>query len=174
MASAVNKPIILLQGDEKLNAVRLDRWRYIAEVRAQKCAEKLIEDAEAQRKVVFELVALAGGPPDPKVKPKLQQALDTHAPAMAKRAQANPIARANLLMPEARLGLREEMKQVWGFDWRSHVRGISSTLDVGENLALRARLKEGLAKLDQQWSGRLSSGYALDPARAKSDMNTWI
>ncbi len=166
LASAVNKPIILLQGGERLNAVRLDRWRYIAEVRARTCAEKLIDDAQTQSNVLFELISLAGGPPDPKVRPKLQQALDAHAPLMAKRAQANPILRANVLMPEARLGMREEMKQVWGYDWRSHVRGITSTLDTGENLALRDKLKGQLAKVDQQWSSRLNSGYTLDPAKA--------
>ena len=137
LASAVNKPIILLEGSDTLNAVRLDRWRYIAEVRARTCAEKLLTDATEQKDVLFELINLAGGPPDPKVRPKLQQALETFAPAQSKRAQANPIIRANALMPAARLGIREEMKQVWGFDWRSHVRGVTSTLDVGENLALR-------------------------------------
>ena len=53
LASAVNKPIILLQGNDRLNAVRLDRWRYITEVRARTCAEKLITDEAEQRKVVF-------------------------------------------------------------------------------------------------------------------------
>ena len=42
LASAVNKPIILLPGSDKLNEVRLDRWRYITEVRARICAEQLI------------------------------------------------------------------------------------------------------------------------------------
>ena len=49
LASAVNKPIILLPGSERLNEVRLDRWRYITEVRARICAEKLIAD-EAEQK----------------------------------------------------------------------------------------------------------------------------
>ena len=168
LASAVNKPIILLQGDERLNAVRLDRWRYIAEVRARQCAEKLIDDAETQRNVLFELIGLAGGPPDPKVKPKLQAALDTYAPLMAKRAQANPILRANVLMPAARLGLREEMKQIWGYAWRSHVRGITSTIDAGENLALRAKLNTTLAGVEQKLGARLSPGYTLDPAKIAS------
>ncbi len=165
LASAVNKPIILLEGDDKLNAVRLDRWRYIAEVRARTCAEKLIEDAATQSKVLFELINLAGGPPDPKVKPKLQQALDTYAPLLAKRAQANPIIRANALLPTARLGLREEMKQVWGYGWRSHVRGVTATIDTGENLALRARLNSTLEGIDHKWSARLKPGYTLDPAK---------
>ena len=42
LASAVNKPIILLEGSDQLNAVRIDRWKYIAEVRARTCAEKLL------------------------------------------------------------------------------------------------------------------------------------
>ncbi len=166
LASAVNKPIILLEGDERLNAVRLDRWRYIAEVRARMCAEKLIDDAEVQRNTLFELIGLAGGPPDPKVKPRLQQALDQFTPHLARRAQANPIIRANALLPAARLGLREEMKQVWGFGWRAHVRGVTSTIDAGENLALRTRLNASLAAIDQKWGARLKPGYALDPAKA--------
>ena len=166
LASAVNKPIILLDGDDKLNAVRLDRWRYIAEVRARTCAEKLIDNPDTQARVLFDLIGLAGGPPDPKVKPKLQQALDTHAPALARRAQANPIVRANALMPDARLGLREEMKQIWGYDWRSHVRGITSTIDTGENLALRTRLKAALEAIEHKWSSRLNAGWTLDPTKA--------
>ena len=76
LASAVNQPIILLQGSERLNEVRLDRWRYLTEVRARSCAQKLITDEAQQKQIVFDLIAMAGGPPDPKVKPKLQQALD--------------------------------------------------------------------------------------------------
>ncbi|MFX8871908.1 hypothetical protein ABTM94_19515, partial [Acinetobacter baumannii] len=82
-----------------------------------------------------ELVQLAGGPPDPKVKPKLQAALDTYAPLLAKRAVANPMLRAAALMPTARFGLREEMKQAYGFSWRDYVRGVTTTLDTTENLA---------------------------------------
>ena len=90
LASAVNKPIILLPGNERLNEVRLDRWRYITEVRARICAEQLIADEAEQSRVIFELVNLAAGPPDPHVKPKLQKALEAHAPALAQRALANP------------------------------------------------------------------------------------
>lgn len=60
LASAVNKPIILLPGNERLNEVRLDRWRYITEVRARICAEKLIDDPKLQHDVVFELPEARG------------------------------------------------------------------------------------------------------------------
>ena len=139
LASAVNKPIILMDGSETLNAVRLDRWRYITEVRARHCAEKLVTDEAEKKKILFELINMASGPPVPQVKPKLQEALDQYAPSLAKRAAVNPIIRANALMPSARFGLREEMKQTWGFGWRNYVRGVTSTVDPVENLASAKR-----------------------------------
>jgi len=166
LASAVNKPIILMTGGERLNEVRLDRWKYITEVRARQCAERLIEDPDEQKKIAFELFGLASGPPDPRVKAKLQQAIDTYAPTVSARAQANPIIRANVLLPEARFAIREEMKQRWGLGWREYVRGVTTTLDVGENLAFRERLKPVLAALDRQYQARLNGGFTLDPARA--------
>jgi penicillin-binding protein 1A len=169
LASAVNKPIILLEGNDKLNAVRLDRWRYITEVRARTCAEKLMTDEAEKAKVLFELVALAGGPPDPKVKPKLQAAIDVFAPEYAKRALVNPVIRANILMPAARFGIREEMKQEFGFDWRSHVRGVTTTLDIAENLAFGEKVKGALAKLDATYREKINAGYTLDPARVGAD-----
>lgn len=165
LASAVNKPIILLEGNEKLNEVRLDRWRYITEVRARTCAERLIPDEAEKRKVLFELIEMAGGPPDPKVKPRIQQALDTYAPNLAKRAHANPIIRANALMPSARFGLREEMKQTYGFGWRDYVRGVTTTFDAVDNLAFGERIKTELAKINGANAARLDPGWTLDPAK---------
>ena len=167
LASAVNKPIILLPGSDKLNEVRLDRWRYITEVRARICAEKLIASEAEQKRVIFDLVNLAGGPPDPRVKPKLQEALEAHAPALAQRALANPMIRANALLPAARFGLREEMKQAYGLGWREHVRGVTTTLDVVENLGFHDRIAALLAKLDTQYQAKIDAGYTLDPAKAR-------
>ena len=61
LASAVNKPVILLEGNDRLNEVRLDRWKYITEVRARTCAEKLIKDETEQKRVIFELIEMASG-----------------------------------------------------------------------------------------------------------------
>lgn len=169
LASAVNKPIILLEGNDRLNAVRLDRWRYITEVRARTCAEKLITDEAEQKKVVFELMALAGGPPDPKVKPKLEAALERFAPGDVKRAEANPMIRANLLLPAARFGIREEMKQSYGFSWRDYVRGVTTTFDIGENLAFREKIDGALATLDTKWTSRIDPAYTLDPKKVTAD-----
>ena len=70
--------------------MRLDRWRYLTEVRARTCAEKLIPDEALQKEVVFDLIAMAAGPPDPKIKPKLQEALDKYAPASPCRRRPTP------------------------------------------------------------------------------------
>ncbi len=169
LASAVNKPIILLTGNDKLNDVRMDRWRYITEVRARTCAERLVTDAAEQKKILFDLIQMASGPPDPRVRPKLQQALEAHAPSLAKRAHANPVIRANALMPAARFGVREEMKQAYGHGWRDHVRGVTTTLDVAANLAFHERVRNELAKLDQTLGGKMDPGFTLDPAKAASD-----
>ena len=169
LAAAVNKPIILLEGSKTLNAVRLDRWRYIIEVRARLCAERLLTDEDQQKQAIFELVRMAGGPPDPHVRPGLQKALERHQPGLANRAEANPIFRANSLMPAARLGIREEMKQTFGFDWRSAVRGITSTLDVAANLDFRQRIEHRLKSLQEKWSARLKPGFTLDLTRTGDD-----
>ncbi|HET6388319.1 transglycosylase domain-containing protein [Hyphomicrobium sp.] len=169
LASAVNKPIILLEGNDRLNAVRLDRWRYITEVRARTCAEKLLTDEAEQKQVVFELMALAGGPPDPKVKPRLEAALERFAPGDVKRAEANPTIRANLLLPAARFGIREEMKQSYGFSWRDYVRGVTTTFDIGENLSFREKIDAELTALDTKWAPRLDTAFTLDPKKATSE-----
>ncbi|MFM2423079.1 MAG: hypothetical protein RL291_1609 [Pseudomonadota bacterium] len=172
LASAVNKPVILLPGNDKLNAVRLDRWRYITEVRARVCAERLITDKALQKQVLFELVDMASGPPEPKVKPVLQTALDQYAPNLAQRAQANPVIRANALLPAARFGLREEMKETYGHNWRNALMGVTTTLDAASNLAFHERVKGELAKLDQAVASRLLPNYTLDPAKAQGERKT--
>jgi len=162
LASAVNKPIILLQGDEKLNKVREDRWRYITGVRAKKCADVLISDAAERQQATFELLTMAGGPPDPQVKPKLQQALEQFSPLFAKRAEANPVLRANILAPDGRLGVREEMKQEYGFGWREVVRGVTLTFDVTENRAYRDKVRTALTRINARYAGKIDPGFTLD------------
>jgi len=164
LASAVNKPIILLEGSERLNAVRLDRWRYIVDVRARKCASELITNAEQQKQVWFELTQIANGPPDPQVPSKLQVALRQYAPASAKAAEANPVLRANVLIPDGRYGLREEMKNEYGFGWREYARGVTLTLDIPRNMLLRERIKSRLGDLQKKFAPSMAPGYTLDPA----------
>ena len=166
LASAVNKPIILLEGSERLNAVRLDRWRYIVDVRARKCASELITNPDQQKQVWFELTQIANGPPDPQVSSKLQKALLQYAPASAKAAEANPVLRANVLIPDGRYGLREEMKNAYGYDWREYARGVTVTLDIPRNLLLRERIRTRLGELQKKYAASITPGFTLDPAAA--------
>jgi hypothetical protein len=109
---------------------------------------------------------LANGPPDPKVRPKLQEALERYAPGLARRASANPMIRANALLPIARFGIREEMKQRFGYAWREEVRGVTTTLDIADNLAFGEAVQTVLARLDVQHRARLQPGFSLDPRRS--------
>ena len=169
LASAVNKPIILLQGSERLNAVRQDRWSYIVEVRAQKCASELIKDETEKKKIWFELTQIAGGPPDPQVDAELANALAEFTPDHAKVAEANPVLRANVLAPEVRYGTREEMKNEYGFNWRQEVRGVDLTLDVIANRRFRDKVKALLPELQKKYQPFIDQGYSLDPAATATD-----
>lgn len=167
LASAVNRPIILQEGSERLNEVRLSHWRYITEVRARRCAETLITNSDEQKAVLFELVKLAGGPPDPVVRPKLQMALEEFAPQVAKPAMANPVLRANVLIPDVRYGVREEMKGEFGNVWRNEVRGVNLTLDVTENRHFRERIESELTRLQTKYGPRLDPAFVIDPKLAR-------
>ena len=121
---------------------------------------------------MFDLIAMAAGPPDPKIKPKLQEALDKYVPSLALPAQANPVIRANALMPAARYGIREEMKQRYGFGWREYVRGITTTFDAVTNLAFGEKARERLAEIDAKHAGKIEPGYTLDPAKIADDRHS--
>jgi membrane peptidoglycan carboxypeptidase len=58
------------------------------------------------------------------------------------------------------------MKQAYGFGWREHVRGVTTTLDVVENLGFHDRIRAQLAKLDAQYQAKIDAGFTLDPAKA--------
>ena len=138
LASAVNRPIILLEGSERLNAVRLDRWRYLTEVRARTCAEKLITDEALQKAGGVRADRHGGGSARPEDQAQAAGgARQVRARPGACAAQANPVIRANALMPAARYGMREEMKQRYGFGWREHVRGITTTFDAVDEPCIR-------------------------------------
>ncbi|MEL6287406.1 MAG: transglycosylase domain-containing protein [Pseudomonadota bacterium] len=162
LASAVNKPIILLNGRKRLNEVRIERWRYIVEVRARRCATELVPDVEKQKAILFELTSIAGGPPDPQIAPQIDAAVQDAAPGFVRQARANPALRANVLIPAARYGAREEMKQDYGFEWRNYVRGVRLTLDAARNRGFRERVKDRLAEVQKKHGARIASDYTLD------------
>lgn len=162
LASSVNKPIILLKGSNKLNKVRDDRWRYVTQTRARACAKNLLTDDSQKKAVIVDLSLLAEGPPSAKIQPKLQTTIKTHHPDYVASAGANPILRANLLIPAARYGAREEMKNTFGFNWRRYVRGVELTLDIPKNRSLREKVFRKLQNLQTKYQTRINPDYTLD------------
>ena len=57
------------------------------------------------------------------------------------------------------------MKQAYGFGWREHVRGVTTTFDAVENLAFGETDQGRAAELDAQYAGKIDAGYTLDPAK---------
>jgi len=166
LAAAVNRPVILLPGGEKLNQVREDTWRRTTLVRAKNCAIALLEDGSEQIAVIGELGKLAHGPPDPRIAPKVDDVLKTASPLLAGRARANPILRANILAPAARYGARKEMEDIYGFGWREYVRGATLSVDVADNLRFRSNVKAELKKLEHAYRSQIRSDMTLDPETA--------
>ncbi len=61
------------------------------------------------------------------------------------------------------------MKQSYGFGWRDYVRGVTTTFDIGDNLAFRDKIDAELAALDTKWSSRIDPAYTLDPKKVTAD-----
>ena len=80
-----------------------------------------------------------------------------------------PMIRANALMPAARFGMREEMKQAYGFGWREHVRGVTTTLDAVENLAFHERIKANWPSSTPSIGRKINPGFTLDPAKVAAN-----
>jgi len=168
LAAAVNQPIILLEGGERLNARRAGSWRRIVTERARYCADKLIANPERHARAVGELQALAQTPPDPKTPIAISQAMAPLAPGTARRASASPIRRSNTLIPSAKYGVRDEMKNRFGYAWRSEVRGVHLTLDVAQNLEFRRRVHQALARTQARFRGQIDPRYSLNVAKARA------
>lgn len=162
LAGAVNRPIILLKGTDRLNEIRLKAWQRITKGRAHQCAVKLLKDAGEQLEAIAALDRLAERPPDPQVPKNLEATLKKHAPRLAKRAQANPILRANILAPAARYGARREMENIHGYDWRRYVRMVELTFNVAENLSFRQRVLAELPRLQRKYKNRIDQDFTLD------------
>lgn len=171
LAAAVNHPIILLEGSERLNKVRLSAWRRITKGRAHHCAVSLIKNDSEKVGVITELDEMGDGPPDPKVSQNIARTLKHFAPDFADRAEANPILRSNVLVPAARYGARRELESLFGYDWRNYVRGVTLTLNVEQNLQFRNKVQVALPKLQQKYRKVINPAYSLDVQSVRGNAN---
>ncbi len=162
LAAAVNKPIILLGGSETLERIRLANWQSLTKGRAQICANALIEDPAERAATLDELARLSQRPPDPHPLPWGEEILASLSADTRARAGANPIYRSNVLLPSVKYGVREELKERFGFDWRADVSAVHLTLDAAENTRFREAEKAVLAALDERYADRINDGYSLD------------
>ena len=167
LAAAVNRPIIVLPGSTRLNALRTRNWRHLALARAPICANALIEDVSRRFQVLDALTALGETLPDAKIPPALEAALRDLAPRRAPAASASTFQRANTLIPAAKYAVREELKTAYGYDWRSKAGSVRLTLDVTKNLRFRKAVQTALGRADRQYGGRLAPGYSLDAAEVR-------
>ena len=110
LASAVNKPIILLPATSSST-----RSGSTAGATSPRCGQHLRREADRGRGRAEPRHLRARQPggrsPRPACQAELQEGLEAHAPTLAQRALANPVIRANALMLAARFGLREEMNR---------------------------------------------------------------
>ncbi len=164
LAAAVNQPIILLGGSERMDALQKSSWARIAGKRARVCAKDLQNDASDRDQVEAELTRMISKPPAPVIDPVIAQAVDDVAPDSAGFARANPILRANILIPSARYGAREELREAYGYGWRRAVRGVTLTLDAPQNLRFGERVDDALARAQARFGSRLAPAFTLDPA----------
>ncbi len=175
LAAAVNQPIILLEGGTRLNALRERAWRRIVSERARYCAEHLIKSQNAQIAVINELERMAENAPSPRTPPAIADALQVLVPASANPARASPIRRSNALIPSAKYGVRDELKNTHGFAWRNHVGKIQLTLDVAKNLHFRQQVQLALASMQTRQRGLIDPRYSLDVAKARrGDAANWL
>lgn len=168
LAAAVNQPVMLIGGSEKLERLRQASWKRVAGSRAVNCANALIADMSERARVAAELERLAASPPDPKPMPGTEEVLAALTPGNAGRVGANPVYRANALLPAVKYGVRDELKRRFGHSWRGKVGAVHLTLDAADNFSFGAREKAVLAKLDERYRESLAPAYALAP-RALGD-----
>ena len=171
LAAAVNQPVMLIGGSERLEKLRQASWRRVAGSRALICANALIADPSERARVAAELERLAASPPDPKPMPGTEEVLAALSPGNAGRVGANPVYRANTLLPSVKYGVRDELKRRFGLSWRAHVGAVHLTLDAADNFSFGARANGVLAKLDARYRDSLDPAYALAPRTADGDQD---
>ena len=145
-----------------MQARRDASWKRVAGHRAKICAEALIKDRGERGKVITELEQLAATPPEPKLLAEMDEALAGLSARTQNRAGANPVARANALLPSVKYGVREELKTRFGYDWRRDVGAVHLTLDAAENLRFREAEKAVLKLIDKRHRERIAPAYTLD------------
>lgn len=161
LAAAVNWPIILLANSKHMDALQKDNWDMLTLGRASVCARALIHNPARRHKVLAELKRLSETPPNPRLVPWHDSELAVLPPKKARRADVNPVYRSNTMLPAVKYGVREQLTNRFGFDWRKHVRAVHLTLDAAGNLDFRHAEERTLATLEARFRGQINPAYTL-------------
>ncbi len=163
LASAVNKPIIVLEGGKRVNKLRLRNWQYITRKRARQCATILMGDADqgTQLTTFTELDMLGDMMPVARLSIENVEKLNLD-PRSQRLVGANPVIRANVLLPTSRFQAKAEIKDIYGLQWRKAVKGVHLTLDAVENHNFRQKLLKTLGKVSYKYRRKLDHEFSLD------------
>ncbi len=164
LASAVNKPIIVLKGGQRVNRIRLRNWQYITRHRARQCAERLLgneTEKNNQLNAFLELGQLGDMMPVARLGVANIENLKLDQRSQ-KLVGANPVIRANVLLPSSRFQAKAEIKDRYGLEWRKAVKGVHLTVNSVENYVFREKLLKALGKLNYKYRKKLDHEYSLD------------
>lgn len=147
LAAAVNRPIeVLAHKSASRERIRLANWQRLVSERAGVCANAPITPEAERSAVKTELAALSAAVPNPKIDSEVVRALETQPDRLTGRS-VNPVRRANNLLGVLQYGVRQELVERHGYDWRNKVSGVQLTFDALKNQAFVRRIDKTLAKL---------------------------
>ncbi|MGI9415560.1 MAG: transglycosylase domain-containing protein [Hyphomicrobiales bacterium] len=147
LAAAVNRPIeVLPHKDAKRERVRLANWQRLVTKRAGVCADASITGAGERAEVKAELARLSQAVPQPKIDPQVVRALENQPHRLTGRS-VNPVRRANNLLGVLQYGVRQELVERHGYDWRNKVAAVQLTFDALANQGFVRRIDSTLSGL---------------------------
>lgn len=144
LAAAVNRPIeVLPHKNAESERRRLLRWQKVVAGRAVTCANAGITSADLRDQVVAELQELSRTAPRPRIDADVVLALESQPNAPTGRS-VNPVRRANNLLGALQYGLRQELVERHGYDWRNQVGAVHLTFNALTNQSFALKLESEL------------------------------
>ncbi len=167
LAAAVNRPIeVLPHKDAGRERRRLKGWQRLVSGRAMTCANAAITSPDLREEIVAELSDLSQTAPSPRIDADVVLALEAQPNAPTGRS-VNPVRRANNLLGPLQYGLRQELVERHGYDWRNHVGAVHLTFNALDNQSFARRMEGELtALLASQAYRRKNAALSFDIAKA--------
>ena len=147
LAAAVNRPIeVLPHKSAARERTRLANWQRLVTDRAGVCAEATITPDAERGAVKAELAVLSTAVPQPKIDSGVVRALESRPDRLTGRS-VNPVRRANNLLGVLQYGVRQELVERHGYDWRNKVAAVRLSFDALANQEFVRRIDKTLVTL---------------------------